>query len=156
MGMYINGLCQNLPEWIFGLSIVGGIVVYLIVGFLVACLVKLLKDEINMDLLILALIFWPIVIVVGIAVAVVSAVSAIFYYVAVYLVKFFALPVTAVDKHDLRVAEDRILDKIDTKITREDNKIMKYLEYDYVPPKKVRKAKKPAKDKASKKKKAKK
>ena len=167
MGVYISAVCQSLPEWILGLSIIGGITAYILVGLLVAFIVKVIKDNVDWDMFILALIFWPIVIVGGIAYVVfeiakvvVSAIAAIFYYVAVYIVKFFAMPIVGVDKHDLKVSEDRILDTIDTKITREDNKIMKYLEYDYVPKKPVRakkdkavKAEKPAKDKASKKKK---
>ena len=165
MGVYISAVCTSLPEWIFGLSIIGGLVVYIFIGLLVAYIVKLFKDNLDFEVFILALIFWPIVIVGGIAVGIISGVAAIIYYVVTYLIKLFAMPIVGVDKHDLKVAEDKILDKIDTKITREDNKIMDYLEYDYVPKKskkvktlenKKEKSKVLAKDKASKKKKDKK
>lgn len=150
MGMYVNELCRSLPDWIFGLSVIGGLVVYLIIGLLVAYMVKLWKDNINIDIFILVLIFWPAAVIVGIAIGVVSAVSAILYYVCGYIFKLFAGPIINVDKADLRASEERIIDSIDTKITREDNKIMDYLEYDYVPSKAKKKAKKPVKAKKAK------
>ena len=160
MGIYISAVCQSLPEWILGLSIIGGIVSYLALGLFVVFIVKLIKDNIDIELLVLALIFWPIVIIGGIVIGVGSVVASIVYYVGGYLFKLFAMPIVGADKHDLKVLEDNISNKIDTKITKEDNKIMNYLEHDYVPPKPVRakkeKDKAPAKNKASKKKKAKK
>lgn len=150
MGIYIDAVCQSLPGWILGLAVIGGIVLYGIVGFLIYQIIKAFKEDLDSELVVLFIIFWPIIIVGGIAVA-------ILYYVVGYIFKFFAYPIVGVDKADLRESEDRIIDKIDAKIDREDNKIMNYLESEYVPPKPVE-PKKSAKDKAkaSKKKKGKK
>ncbi len=140
MGIYIDAACQSLPDWLLGLALIGGIVLYCVAGYLIYQLIKAFKEDIDTDIIVLVIILWPIIIVGGIAVA-------IFYYVFGYIFKFFAMPIVGADKADLRESEDRIIDKIDAKIDREDNKIMKYLEYDYVPPKPA-KAKKPVKEKA--------
>ena len=133
--------CGGCPEWVITLAYVGGIVLYVIAGILLFFLIKSFKNDIDWEVIIFFILIWPLIIAGGIAFAVI-------YYVGGYIFKFFAMPIVGVDKFDLKESEDRITNKIDTKITKEDNKIMNYLEYDYVPKKPIRK--KPAKDKKSK------
>ncbi len=145
MGICLDAACEGAPYWVVGLAVIGGIVIYALIGWIIYSIIKSFKDDLDADFIILCIIFWPIII--GGAI-----VYSIVYYGFGYIFKFFAMPIVGADKHDLRVLEDNIVDKMDTKITREDNKIMNYLENDYVPPKPVRKAKTPSKDKAKKKK----
>jgi len=133
--------CGGCPEWIITLAYVGGIVLYAILGILLFFIIKSFKEDIDWELIIFFIILWPLIIAGGIAFAVI-------YYIGGYIFKFFTHCIVGADKHDLKLLEDKITNKIDTKITKEDNKIMNYLEYDYVPPKPMRK--KPAKDKKSK------
>ena len=140
MGICIATACGGCPEWIVALAWVGGALIYAIIGALIFAIIKSFKDDIDFEFIIMCIIAWPLIIICGIVVA-------IFYYVGGYLFRLFALPIIAVDKHDLKVSEDRIIDKIDTKITREDNKIMDYLENDYVQPKRAKKVEKSVKDK---------
>ena len=92
------------------------------------------KEDIEPGFIIVCFFFWPILIV-----------GAIVACVAYYVFRLIAMPIIGADKYDLKVLGDKMEDTIDTKITREDNKIMRYLESDYVPPKAKRKAKEPAK-----------
>jgi len=149
----MDAACYGCPDWVVTLAVIGGILVYALIGWLIYNLIKAMWKDLDDGLMILCIIFWPIIIAGGIVVLVGSAIAAIIYYVGGYLFKLFMGPVINVDKADLRASEDRIIAKIDTKITKEDNKIMDYLEYDYTPKKLVKaKAPKKAKAKAGKKK----
>ena len=142
MGIYISAACQSLSEWIVGLAVIGGIVVYALIGAFIFLVIQAFAEDLDWEFILLCIFVWPIIIAGGI-------VYAIIYYIGGYLFKLFAMPIVVVDKYDLKVSEDKIMDKI----ALEDNKIMEYLECDYVPPKKSRK---PTKAKSTKKKKGKK
>ena len=143
MSICSSAACAACPEWILTLALVGGIIVYAIIGAVIFFIIKSFKEDIDWELIIVCILLWPIIIAGGIAFAVI-------YYIGGYFLKLFAMPIVGADKHDLKVLENNIGRKIDKEITREDNKIMNYLEYDYTPPKPVRKKAKADKKKAKK------
>lgn len=119
------GVCETgvlcCPDWIMSLAVVGGVLIYALMGMLIFLIVKAFKDDLEWDYVILFIFLWPFIIVVAVVLAVV-------YYIS----RLIAMPIVGADKHDLRQLER----KMENKITREDNKIMNYLEYEYKPPKK--------------------
>ena len=134
MGICVDAACAGCPEWVITLAVVGGALIYVLIGFLIYSIIKAFIEDIDSDFVIICIFFWPILIVGAVVVGIV-------YYIA----RLIAMPIIGADKYDLKVLGDKMEDTIDTKITREDNKIMRYLESDYVPPKAKRKAKEPAK-----------
>ena len=153
MSICFTEACVGCPNWVVSLSFIGAIVVYLFVGWILYRLAKEIWENLDEFLSAMILIFWPMAIIVGMMVVIGSALSSVIYYVGWYLIRLFGLPIYAADKADL-VKMER---KLDRKITEGDSSIREYMDTEYVPPKSVRKAKKPTKPKKpSKKKKAKK
>ena len=124
MGVCISGVC-GCPDWIITLAIIGGGLIYALLGALIFVIVKSFKDDLDWEFIIMFICLWPLII----AVAVIGAVG---YYFA----RLIAMPIIGADKHDLRVLEDKVEDKIDDK--------MNHLKYKYKPldvkakPKKVK------------------
>jgi len=157
MSICFTDACLGCPDWVVMLSVIGAVVVYLFLGWILYKLAKEIWENLDEVLAGLIFIFWPVAILVGVVFLIMSAIGSVIYYVGWYLIRLFGLPIYAADKADL-VKMER---KIDRKIDEGDSKIREYIDTEYVPPKPVRKPKKLIKPKKlgkkiSKKKKAKK
>lgn len=133
MGVYIDAGCANAPEWFTSLAVIGGLVIYVLIGALIFFIVKSFKDDLDWDYIALFIVAWPIIFVAVIG-------GAIVYYFA----RLIAMPIIGADKYDLKELEDKVEDKIETEID--------HLKYDYKPlvVKKAKPSKKKAKKKAKK------
>jgi len=132
MGVCVSGI-NCCPDWILSLAVIGGAIIYALIGVLIFFLIKSVKDDLEMECILLFIFLWPLIIA-----------GAIAYGVVYYIVRLIAMPIIGADKYDLKDLEG----KMERKITREDNKILDYLKYDYKPPKRKAvksKAKKKAK-----------
>jgi hypothetical protein len=141
---YIDGAC-SVPEWIITLAFIGGALIYALVGALIFVIIKSFKEDLEWDSITFFMVFWPIIIVV-------SVVMAVIYYFA----RLIAMPIVGTDKSDLKDLERKVNTdikdlerKVNTDIKEEDKKVMDYLKYEYKPSKrKESKAKaKPSKKK---------
>jgi len=119
MGVCIDGVC-HCPDWINFLAIIGGALIYCLIGFLIFLLVKFIKEDIDWGYIVLFIILWPAVIAMAIA-----------YGVIWFIGRIITMIIIGATKDDLRDLEH----KMESKITRGDDKIKNYLEYDYQPPK---------------------
>ena len=130
MGVCIDGAC-GCPEWIITLAIIGGALVYALVGFLVFMIVKSFKDDLEWEYVLLFILLWPLIIA-----------GAVLGAVAYYFGRLIAMPIIGATKDDLKELEDNVDDK------------MNHLRYEYKPldVKKVDVAKVKAKPKKAKKK----
>jgi len=136
MGVCVDGVC-SCPDWIITLAVIGGAIIYALVGLLIFVIVKAFKEDLEWDYVVLFIFLWPFIIIGAIL-------SAILYYIG----RLIAMPIIGADKYDLKDLER----KMENKITHEDNKIYDYLEYDYKPSrKKAVKGKTKTKKKAKKK-----
>jgi len=128
------GVCETgiscCPDWIITLAIIGGAIIYALIGLLIFTIVKSFKEDLEWDFVILFVFVWPVIIAAAV-------VGAIVYYFA----KLIAMPIIGADKYDLR----KLKDKMDYKIESE----IDHLEYKYKPlnvkktkPSKKKKAKK--------------
>jgi len=111
-GICFTEACVGCPGVVVLLSVIGAIVVYLFIGWLLFKLAKEIWDNLDEILAALILLFWPLAIIVGIVFVIGSGIVAIIYYVGWYLIRLFGLPIYAADKDDLVKSERRLERKI--------------------------------------------
>lgn len=153
--MSLTEICIAYSGEIIFLAVIGAIVVYLFVGWLLSKLAKEIFDNLDEVLAGLILIFWPVAIMVGVIFIIGSAIIAVIYYVGWYLIRFFGLPIYAADKDDLVKSERRLERKIDQSSLDMIDVVDSHMDV-YHPVKTTGKAKNKVSKKGTKKKKAKK
>jgi len=157
MSICLTEACVGCPEWIVLPAILGYIVIYVFIGWLLYKLAKEIWDNLDEVLAALILVFWPVAIMVGVLFLIGSAICSVFYYVGWYLIRLFGLPIYAADKDDLVKSERKLEKRIDNSESKVLGVVDNHMNV-YHPVKITRKAKKEVKvsKKETKKKKAKK
>lgn len=112
------GVCETgilcCPDWVVTLAVLGGVIIYALIGALIFVIVKAIKEDLEWDYVVVFIFLWPLIIVGAIA-------GAFLYYIA----RLIAMPIIGADKYDLKDLER----KMESKIDRGDDKIKDYLEY---------------------------
>ena len=150
------------PGWIMALAVVGAIVVYLFIGWLLYRIAKEIWNNLDEILAGLVLMLWPLAVAVGVIfvigkglVILLSAIYSIIYWFFMYFSKLLRLGITGVEIDDLVKSERKIERKIDESKSEILGAVSDHIEV-YHPPKPIRKPRKSTKPKKPSKKKAKK
>lgn len=128
------------PQWILALAVIGGIILYALIGAAIYYIVKAFKEDLEDEIIILFIFAWPLVVFFGIVFA-----------AGWYISRLISMPIVGADKEDLA----NLKREVNTNIREGDNKVMEYLKYEYKPSKKG-KVEKPVKKEETKKSKKKK
>ena len=138
------GICElggavgcSCPDWIVTLAVIGGFIVYAIIGLLIFAIVKSCKDDIEWEWILFFIFLWPAAIILSIMGAVVW-----------FIFRTITIIIMGVTKEDLVDLKDEIVVEVDNKVKHEDKKIMDYLKYEYKPSRKKKEDAKAVKSKS--------
>ena len=155
MSICLTADCVGCPAEVVVLSVIGAIVVYIFIGWILYKLAKEIFDNLDEILAGLILLLWPIAIMIGVFFIIGSVLWSIIYWIVWYFATLFRLPITAVEKDDFVKFEKRLERKIDQGSLNMIDAVDSHVDV-YHPVKTTRKAKNKVSKKGTKKKKAKK